>query len=340
MAHPGNDRTPASYGSDHASSLFSRWNGPLGIYARQFGPQVFPGMPPEAIVGFTTIGGQTEDTCSVGNSFHEMGWFQTEGGPCGGPGPNPDIYASDNNWGRLASSDTVTGLLGRSATMVDGDWAQSPDDQVAVGLANLQMHAASVAAQIPAALAPSDPGSTWTAFLAFTGFSAGDGGAAHTINRYASQLASVPESGRVAALITAVLQDAQNGTLPGPTDGDHGNPAYDVLRTLQKFGSGRALAQLTGGNTSWFDLGFGSGQIAAEQSIDDAAYGRGVSSVPGFSAPSSSGSAMKAIGWLFVLAGVGALGYYGWNTYQHSRGRRSLPAGRSTSTRPRAARVA
>jgi hypothetical protein len=334
MGHPGNDRSPAAYGADYATTLLRRWNGPLGQYAQQFSLQVFGGMPPEAIVGFTTIGGQTEDTATTcaGNSFHEVGWFQTEAGPCYGPAPNPDPSAPDNNWGRLASSATVTGLLGRPATIDDGAWANAPADQVAVGLANLQAHAASVARQlVDPSLAPSNPGSTWTAFLAFTGFSAGDGGAARTINRYAAQLAGVPESGRVAALIDAVLADAQNGTLPGPTDGDHGNPAYDVLRTLQKLGAGRALAQQTGGDVGWFDLGFGAGQEAAEQAIDDAAYGRTVSVVPSFTAP-AGGGATSVLGWLLVLGALGAAGYYGYRAYEASRAR-STPARRSTRAR-------
>lgn len=194
--------------------------------------------------------------------------------------------------------------------MVDGAWQQAVADQTAVGLANLQSHAASVAAQLPAGLQPGDPGSTWTAFLAFTGFSAGDTGAANTINRYASSLSGVGESGRVAALIDAVLLDAQNGTLPGPMSGDHGNPAYDVLRTLQKFGAGRTLAQQTGGDVSWFDLGFGANTADAEQGIDDAAYGRSVSGVPSWSTPFDLGG---VTGRLLL---VGLLGLAGWAGYE------------------------
>lgn len=329
MSHPENDRLPSAYGASHASTLVSRWNGPLGQYARQFTSSVFGGMPPEAIVGFTMIGGQTEDTCSVGNSFHEMGWFQTEGGPCSGPGPNPDPYAANNNWGRSASSPLVVSMLGRPATMEPGGWQQAPADQVAVGLASLQAHAAGVAAQIPADIRPGDPGSTWTAFLAFTGFSAGDGGAARTINRYASSLSGVAESGRVAALIDAVLRDAQNGTLPGPTSGDHGNPAYDVLRTLQKFGAGRTLAQQTGGDTGWFDLGFGSGTADAEQGITDAAYGRGVSTIPSFSIPNTIWGRLLTVG-LVVLAGWG--GYELWQRNQFAAV--GLPAPRRARANP------
>jgi len=344
MPHPGNDQLPASYGQDYATTLLNRWNAALGQYMRQFVPQVFGQAPPEAFVGFTTIGGQTEDTCSAGNSFHEMGYLQTEGGPCSGPGPNPDPNAADNNWGKLASGPTVTSLLGRSASMVAGAWQQAIDDQTAVGLANLQGHAAGVTGLIDPGLASSDPGSTWNAFLAFTGFSAGDSGAATTINRYADQLAGVPEQGRVAALIDAVLADAQSGTLPGPTGGDHGNPAYDVLRTLQKFGAGRALAQQTGGNAAWFDLGFGDSQADAEQAIDDAAYGRTVQTVPTYNAPAATvpgaaPSLATLVGWALIAGVAGATGWYGWRYYQATRSS-PAPVRRTSTARRVTARAA
>jgi hypothetical protein len=288
VPHPENDVAPALYGVHKLTTMLARWNGSAGQYVRQFSPQVFPGAPPEALMALSTIGGQTEDTCdnTPGQSFHELGLYQTEGGPCSGPGPNPDPYAPDNNWGRLANSSVVTSLLGRPATMVDGAWRQAVDDQTAVGLANVAAHAASVASQLSdPSLAPTDPGGTWNIFLGLTGFSAGDSGAARTVNRYAAQLAGVDERARVAALIDAILVDAQNGTLPGSTLGDHGSPAYDALRSLQKLAAGRALAQQTGGDVGWFDYGFGDQQDAATAAIDDAAYGRTPTVVPSYTTP-------------------------------------------------------
>lgn len=270
---------PDTFAQGYASTMRERWIEPVGVAIRRMTPIAMPGAPPEAILGFTTESGSgpnaaSDDTATDGshNSFHEIGYFQTEAGLATGPAPNPDPAATYNAWGALAASPLVVRLLGRPATMVDGAWATAVDDQAAVGLANLVRHANATARNLPLALRPSGLGTLWNMVLAFMGFGAGDGGAAQTINRYASRIAVVPESARWGALIEAVIADAESGPLPG-RPGRHGNPAFDVLRVWDKLATGRLLATSTGGNVGWFDPQLTMNATVAQRAIVDAAWG-------------------------------------------------------------------
>jgi hypothetical protein len=341
-----NDQTPAAYATDYASTLAARWSGALGDAVRRFTPAVWPGVPPEALVGFTTIGSQYADTGlpPVNNPFHEVGYFQTEAGPNYGPSPNPDPSAPYNRWGQLASDPRVVALLDRAATMDPNGWQAAVDDQTAVGLVNILDDAAAVARGLPGGVAPQDAGSLWHVALGFSGFSAGVGGTQASVSRYAAQLATAPESQRFAAWVAAILQDAAAGTLPG-NPGQHGNPAYDALRVWQKLASGQALAQQTGGNAGWFDVGFGLGTPAeaqAQQDLDDAAYGRSAGVVPFAPRPQAS----PLLGAVAVAAVVGGAAY-GWWWWTHGgsavarrwlAGARSNPSGRRLRAARRARR--
>lgn len=308
-----NDQTPDAFAAGYAAPMRARWSAPIGLAIRRFTPVVFPGAPPEATLGFTTEAGTVnpagDDTATDGshNSFHEIGYFQTEAGPASGPAPNPDPAAPYNNWGRLAASPLVVRLLGRPATMAEGAWAGAPDDQAAVGMASLLGHARAVAARLPAALAPASDGSLWTAVLAYMGFGAGDGGASATLNRYAARLAAVDEPARWGALIAAVLDDAR-ARGPLGAAGVHGNPAYDALRVWEKLATGRMLAGATGGDVGWFATGYDpAGEAAAQRGVQNAAYARPVDAPPGWSPPAEG---LGAAGALAFGAGLGAAYYW------------------------------
>lgn len=306
----------------------NRWNQPIGLAVQRFSPVAFPGAPPEAFLGFTEEGGSfnpaSQDTAlpPVNNSFHEVGYFQTEAGPASGPAPNPDPNADANNWGRHANDPLVVQMLGRPATMVPGAWASAIDDQTAVGLASLLGHAQAVAAQLPPEIQPSDQGSLWNVALAFMGFTEGDSGAARTVNRYADALTGVPDSRKFSALADAVILDAQNNGPVGAA-GSYSNPAYDVLNAWGKLETGRQLAQNLGRDASWFDMGFGDNEPAVQQAVDDAAYARTPAAIQlGYSAPAPSilsGGAVAVIVGVVVAVGVAVGGYYAYRAYQRSQ---------------------
>lgn len=255
---------PSSYGRDTLSWIVSRANAVVGQKIQKYGATIWPGVPFEALVGFTSIApgssGQYADTAlpppeGVSNSFHEIGFFQTEAGPRDGPAPNPDPHADYNRWGLLHGDPLVIAALGRPAVMDEGAWRDSIDDQVVVGLVNLRRYAEEVAAQLPTGLAPSNYATPYAVALGFTAFSAGASQAVRVFSRD-ERVGKVPDLYRWPAVVFSLTSAFSRGeTIPGPA-GRHGNPAYDLLRTWQKFAAGRALAGALGRSQSWFDSGF------------------------------------------------------------------------------------
>jgi len=213
------------------------WAGALGASLRRIAQRVWPAFAPWVWLGFCANGSQREDTASTGNAFHEIGWFGTEAGLAGGPAPNPDPAAQWNTWGRVHAAPAVVAALGRPATMVPDAWKDAVDDQVAVGVQGVRDHYAEAVGAIGAALRPTE-GTPWSAAVAFASWSAGAGQLAAHLHPIASQLATVPEVSRVDAWARATI------THPRPGH-KHANPAWTVLRTLQKL----AAAELANPHT-------------------------------------------------------------------------------------------
>lgn len=307
-----NDRSPTQYGQEYNGPLRERWNSPFGLAVRRMSPIVWPGVPPEAFMGFTSIAGTfnpgTTNTADppVLNDFAEIGYFQTEAGPRGGPAPNPDPSTAHNHWGALHADPMVVRLLGRSASMTPDAWKILPDDQAAVGLVNLRQYTDHLAALLPANIRPSRYDTMWAVAMAFTGFSAGVNAAKGLFLRYATRLAPIAEAKRWQYLLWMLAVDLQNGFHPSGGAGRHGNVAYDALRTMQKFESGRQLAVSVGGNAAWFDLGMGAQKAAEETIIQNAAYGSAIERFSALTAPvvRAGNTFFTVVGGL-MLAGIG-----------------------------------
>ncbi len=158
---------PTRWGLDKLSLLKSWCTGgkhpEIWVAINKMSPQVFPGAPPEVIMGFCANGGGlTENTTDNDpkQTFHECGIFGTECGLRGGPAPNQNPFATYNSWGLVHNNATVRLLLGgRDATMVPDAWKTAVDDQVAVGLVNILREGKSLATKIDHRLIPQDPGS-------------------------------------------------------------------------------------------------------------------------------------------------------------------------------------
>jgi hypothetical protein len=236
---------------------------PVGSTLRAMTPQVFPGVPAEAIAGFCANANVTENTTEGirAQPFHEMGLFGTEGGPRAGPAPNPDPNAKDNSWGKLANHPLVRQLLGgRSATMEHNRWKTQIPDQVAIGLVNVRRHGENVVRLLDARLRPDVSTSSSPFFVAccFMGWSAGDGTAAKHFNRFADALARVPENQRWGRFLREVAEGVRSNRLNLRGLRKHRSPAYSALRTWQKLAAGQLLAKEVGGTVAWFDFGLGS----------------------------------------------------------------------------------
>lgn len=257
--------TAAQYGHGHLSTLEARWKDGLGDTLRAMAPGIWPGVPYEAWLGFTSISygmrprpgpnNATENTTDgvPGQRGHEVGFFQTPAGMVPGPAPNPDPDAPWNTWGRLHDHIWVTRkeALGRPATMVPDGWKTSLPDQVAVGLADLRAGSRGVSLCLgPSGVAPEhtlvsgDPSpTTWAVALGFLAFSEGGGSACHWIKPYAARLALVPEARRWSALGGMIDADFRAGV--------HSAPGSKYKTAWTKFESAKQLAHEVGRGAAW-----------------------------------------------------------------------------------------
>lgn len=303
-------KNPADYAREYRNAMRSRWTAPLGDAVRRMTPVVWPGAPPEAFLGFTTDAGTVNpaivDTAlpPVNNSFHEIGYFQTEAGPRAGPAPNPNPTAPDNTWGRIASDPLVLAALGRPLPMAPGAWQTDVPAQTAAGLVALRRHAEGVNRLLDPSIQARDWGSKWAVALGFMGFSAGDGGAARHANRFKAQLAAVPEGQRWDALVQTIANQAAAGTTFSP-GGSHSNPAYTVMRTEQKLATGGLAATDDGGDAGWFALHV-SDPAAAYVALTAAARGEHPGHTSVLTLEQERAAATGAgLGWLGWLAAAG-----------------------------------
>ena len=289
---PPREAYPEGYADKWERRARGYWLGRQGDLAGPLAGAVrarWPGVPVGLFVAFVASAGRAEDTAArtpVGlpnARFHEIGWFGTEAGPvflgpnaaaCSarwarravrrpveagdlpcrwGPAPSADPALPYSRWAALASDPRVVAILGRPATTAPGAWAGAAaiPDQVAVGLVSLGDHGDEVNAGLPASIRARDPRGPWFWWLAFMGWSSGDYGARRHVARYEAELARVPERSRPGALVAAAAEDALRRGAPRP--GSHANPAFAVLRTLQKRALALRLAGLGGGDAAFFD---------------------------------------------------------------------------------------
>lgn len=256
-------KTPSGYAADYLSMLRGRYAGELGRLVREWGPRVLPGVPATAILGFTAIGRQRENT-GEGNPpanriFHEIGYFQTPAGPASGPAPNPDPAAPYNHWGSLGRGELVRELLGRPATMAAGAWREAIPDQVAVGLADLRAERARLerlllAAGLPT---PTRQGSPLDVALAFMAFSAGPASAASALRQLGYAFVSdLDAPNAFTQFVTGALGQFETmGGRPPPGPARYPNPWHALLRVSQKLAAGYALARALGlPEQDWYPL--------------------------------------------------------------------------------------
>lgn len=170
------------------------------------------------------------------DDLHELG----PGGVEGGHVPD-EVATGDCPWVTGARSSAVAKILGRPG--VEGRaWYGAHDDQVAIGVWNIARHARQMRAKIDPRLAWADDDKPWTMWrfnLARMSWSAGTGGAARHLARYADALASIAEPQRWGALVR----------LASAYDGDgrkHGRPSYTVLRAEQQTACARLCVDVTG----------------------------------------------------------------------------------------------
>lgn len=317
-----NVRSPIAAGNANRARLLRFADQELGRSFRAFAPTIWPGPPWQAFLGFITTANLTDNTTTGDSSqrFHEIGVGQVPAGPREGPAPNPDPNAPDNAWTRLAGTPSVVAALGRPATTVPDAWKTAPRDQAAMTIASLRNDYASVVRSLRPELRPTRDDTPYAVALAFMSFSAGGAGAANHWNRFAAQLAPVPEAQRWTALLQLLANGIRNGSIQPGAGGSHSNPFYSAMRTWQKMESAKQVAQGTGGNADFFDAHL-SNPNAVDDAITAGARGQHPSAIPGLSQEELGWGARAAGAFQLAWLGVAAATYGAVRLWQKRRGR-------------------
>lgn len=291
---------PRQYAQGKLSTMLSRWNGAAGQYVREYGPLIWPDVPPEALMAFSANStGSTEAITDAG--FWEIGLYNT---PAGSPS---QPAATGGAWASIARGDTFRQLVGRSGVTGSG-WQTAIEDQVVIGLLDYRNGIANVANRIPQDVRPASPPSTQWAWACGAFGYVSSTGAVIAINEHLAQVRAVTEQWRFGALLAATAES-----------GFSRQTAYPMVRAWQRLECGRLLAERTGGDVGWFDLGLGQYTDAVEHRITMAYYGDpdcalqpGAEGAVGMEIP-AGGKALLIVGGLLGLA---------WAGWEFSRSRR------------------
>lgn len=244
---------PSTYARGKLSTMLSRWNGPIGDAVRRISgstnPLLFPGMPATQALAFSANStGMTENVPATDTKrFIEIGLYNLPGssGTAQYSSPQPA-----SQYGRLATSERVRALIGRSAYLSDGSWQTDYEGQVAVGLLGYRDDGINnVESGLNALIRPRERGSSWDAACAIAGYVMSTG-FVRAANRHASELARVSEADRVALLFARVAADFERAYTTGSIPDAAERRVF--LRVLQRLEVGRALQAAVGDSTAWW----------------------------------------------------------------------------------------
>lgn len=197
------------------------------------------------------------------DDLHELGRFGPEGNRC----PQP-VATGDCPWVDLARSETVNKILGRPG--VEGaDWYDAIEDQIAIGIADIALHAREVRkkfvkSNLDSRLLWEEDGdggpkvwTLWPLFCGVSGWSAGNGGINRHLSTYAAELAALPPSHRVGTFLRLA------GLVDDPGN-KHRQDEYTALRWAQKYEAMLLALEFTGESNAaaWLDDGLGSDREA------------------------------------------------------------------------------
>jgi len=276
---------PRAYAARKADEMVNRWQGEPGLYVRQYGHAIWS-TPYESLIAFgANSTGPSEVICS---SFCAIGYWNT-------PTGSRETLANGGAWRAIATSDEFDRLVGRQGHLGPG-WERAILDQAVIGMIDYRNGIGNVRG-IPEDLRPTTLGSQWAWACGVFGYVTATG-AIQAINAHADFLRGYDESRRFGALLAAVAEAGFTRTT-----------AYPLVRAWQRLECGRALAERTGGDLAWFDLGLGQYIDAVEHRITVAYYGEpDVPTQPGAYGP--VGTEMPGgTNWLLVLGAAALAGY-------------------------------
>lgn len=286
------DARPAGYAAQKLPMLRARWDGEAGAAVRRYGPRIFPGMPPTALLGLTASSmGPTEKIGDLNTSGSAVGLFGLEG---------PNVRA-------FAGSREVRDLLGRevSPELTERGYLGDIPGQVVTGLLGYHRHGGDVARRVPEVFAGDRLGSSSFALRATAAaYSAGEGIVSAALDRWHTRLEGVGLADRWRELARAIDATAP-GALVGRyrVDGRYGI-AHFCMRAEGRLEAGLALEQAVNGGREarWF-----ASWVGAERELVDRVVVRGFGSfdtghdgaTPGGATP---GGGLGALGLLGLAA--------------------------------------
>lgn len=235
---------PLEYARGKLAMLRRRWQGPEGDAVRAFGPLVWPGTPPTALLGLTASSvGPREVVGDARAEASAVGLFGVER-------PQVARYAA----GPDASE--VEALLGRPSRP-EPAYLDDLNAQVVTGLLNYRRHLGAlldVRAVGLELVEGSPPGSSLRVRLAAAAYSSGEAVPAAGLGAFRAELVATQPAERwqrYAELVATTEREQLGGVaINGPW-----RIAFNILRAEQRLECGRALdaAELGGANAAWFD---------------------------------------------------------------------------------------
>lgn len=282
---------PRAYAANKRQTMIDRWNSEQGDAVRRFGPLLFPGIPPEALIGFSANSQGPGEV--VSQSFTAIGLYNT-------PTGTDATIANGGAWRQIALSPEFLELVGREGHLGSG-WQRAILDQTVIGLIDYRDDISNISSRIPLSLRPSfPPADQWAWACAAMGYVESNG-AVRAIELTAGQLAEYPVTARFGALLANMAQVGYTRAT-----------AYPLVRAWQRLECGRVLAEATGGDTRWFDLYLGEFTDAVEDRITRAVYGEPDCELqPGALGPVGMGAIPSGVGFFEAVAVAGLIGIGG-----------------------------
>ncbi len=285
------DAIPSAYAAQKRAMLVTRWTGAMGAAVRQYGPSIWPGVPPTALVGLSASAvGPTEVIGNLSTAGSSIGLYGVEG---------PNLR-------RLCTSEQTVAILGRPArTALDAQgYLSDIPGQVVTGLENYAEHLRGVLNRIPSSLWQDDDHAASSSFLlrvAAASYSAGNGIVTALLNHYAAPLQRVPLAQRWHELGRLINAETASSVAGYAIDGRY-KLAFIIIRAEQRLESGLALERAVnaGARAAWFDS-WSTSDPALTEALTRRAYGSLSTS------PSSNGSSGGA---LLVVASLAFAYWY------------------------------
>lgn len=299
------DHRPRAYAFTKIDEMLVRWGDASGDAVRRYGPIIWPGVPPQALIALgANSTGATEAISTAG--FWEIGRWNT---PAGDPSQEP---ATGGAWYAIATGDYFRQLTNRRGVTGSG-WSRALADQAIIGMIDYRNKINSINNRIPSDIQVPSP-DQWADYR----YTATQWAWACGAMGYVNSTPAVAAINAVASQLRAFREPYRFGALLGFTAqvGYTYESSYPLVRAWQRLEVGRLLAERTGGDTAWFDTHLQQFTDPVEHLITQARYGApdcptqpGAFNSPGVASVPAGGTDVlaKLTGAVLIVAGrVGA----------------------------------